>query len=157
MAATTWERGQDTVLIGTIFVSVSIKVADITVGIATIKSIGSKSTSKAISAAKMPAMETTVELMESSAAEVAAPKTSAKGACMETPTEAAAMESSTAMAAAAPSQSFVIGEHQDCGEQRSDGNRQLVPHRIFSCCIDERMTLRRPKSTYRYSGLHTEL
>ncbi|HWX36244.1 MAG TPA: hypothetical protein VNZ53_53620 [Steroidobacteraceae bacterium] len=157
MAATTWERGQDTVLIGTIFVSVSIKVADITVGIATIKSIGSKSTSKAISAAKMPAMETTVELMESSAAEAAAPKSTAEGACMETPTEAAAMESSTAMAAAPPSQRFVIGEHQDCGEQRSDGNRQLVPHRIFSCCIDERMTLRRPKSTYRYSGLHTEL
>jgi hypothetical protein len=76
---------------------------------------------------------------------------------MEPPTEAAAMECSTAMAAAAPSQRFVIGEHQDCGEQRSDGNRQLVPHRIFSCCIDERMTLRRPKSTYRYSGLHTEL
>jgi len=145
MAATTWERGQDTVLIGTIFVSVSIKVADITVGIATIKSIGSKSTSKAISAAKMPAMETTVELMESSAAEAAAPKSTAE------------MESSTAMAAAPPSQRFVIGEHQDCGEQRSDGNRQLVPHRIFSCCIDERMTLRRPKSTYRYSGLHTEL
>ena len=102
MAATTWERGQDTVLIGTIFVSVSIKVADITVGIATIKSIGSKSTSKAISAAKMPAMETTVELMESSAAEAAAPKSTAEGACMEPTTEAAAMESSTAMAAAPP-------------------------------------------------------
>jgi hypothetical protein len=56
---------QDTVLIRTVVVSVSIKIAAITVGIATIKPVESESASKATSAAKMPATETTGELLDS--------------------------------------------------------------------------------------------
>jgi hypothetical protein len=108
-------------------------------------------------------MEPTRELMKFSAAEVAAAKTTAESVCMETTTEAAAtestteaapMESTTAMATAtAPSQRFVVGKHQDRSEQCTDGNRQkLVSHLTSSCCIDDRITLKRPKSTYRYSG-----
>jgi hypothetical protein len=147
---------QDTSLISTAVVSVSIKIAAITVGIAAINTVESESVSKATSTAKMPATETTGELMESSSTEAAPANTSAKGACMESPTEAAAMESPTeatavessteaaamaASASAAPRERFVIGKHQHCSEERSDDNHRLVSHRIFSCFIDERMTL----------------
>ena len=104
MPATTWGTGQDAALIRTVVVSVSIRIAAITVGIAAIKS---DSAFKANSASKISTMETASELMESSAAEAAATKPT-EGARVETPNEAAAMES----AAAPPSHRSVIGEHQ---------------------------------------------
>ena len=137
-------------LIETPVVLVSIKIAAVIVGIATIKSIQSKSTSKAFEP-KTPTMKPAGELMKSSAAESAAAITTAEGAPMETASEAAAMQSTTTVATAtAPSQRFVVG-HQDRGEQGADNNHFFHLTSSVALVI---ATFKRPEMTIVIPGSH---
>jgi hypothetical protein len=137
--------------IGTPVVRVCIKIAAVIVGIAAIKSIQPKSTSKAFEA-KTPTMKPAGELMKSSTAEGAVAKTTAEGAPMETASEAAAMESTTTTVATAtaPSQRFVVG-HQDRSEQGADNNHFFHLTSSVALVI---ATFKRPEMTIVIPGSH---